>query len=256
MAQRLPRTRFNASSLVRVLTELGETDVLASKQSFAERLGQWLGIGDALPLFSALEMRAEGRAQAGFARSSTDIGAMRDRFARVRATLVQSIAAAGPDGGKARIELPVPAPNAAVEGAADFAPFHRYYLAHQRDMAASIDPLRAAARAALARRSPEHARLADLDAVMEKALSARERDLLATVPALLARRFAHLHDAHRARLAKAQTADDPGRWMQAGEWLAVFCADLRTVLLAELELRLQPVAGLLAALDNEVTRKQ
>ena len=95
-----------------------------------------------------------------------------------------------------------------------------------------------------------------LDAVLEKALSGRERDLLATVPALLARRFAQLYEAHQARLAEAQTEDDPGQWMQAGGWLAAFCADLRTVLLAELELRLQPVAGLLAALDKEVTRKQ
>jgi hypothetical protein len=36
----------------------------------------------------------------------------------------------------------------------------------------------------------------------------------------------------------------------------VFCRELQAVLLAELDLRLQPVAGLIAALDHEVTRKQ
>lgn len=256
MAQRLPRTRFNSASLVRVLTELAETDVFASKQSFAERLGQWLGIGDALALFSALDARGEGTAEVG-AGLSADSVAMRDRFMRMRATLVNSITGdAGAEAGNARLELPVPGPNTPAESAADYAPYHRYYSAQQREMAANIGPLRASARAALARRSAEHARLAGIDAVLEKALSARERDLLATVPALLARRFAHLHDAHQARLDEAQTADDPARWMQAGEWLAVFCADLRAVLLAELELRLQPVAGLLAALDNEGTGKQ
>lgn len=257
MAQRLPRTRFNSSALLRVLSELVETDESASKQSFAERLGQWLDIGDALALFSALDERGAGAAEPGPEASSPDIAAVRDRLTRVRATLVNSITGeARAEAGKVRIELPVPTPNETVERAADFAPYHRYYLAHQRDMAASIGPLRVGARAALAQRSADHARLAALDAVLDNALSARERNLLATVPALLARRFGHLRDAHQARLAEAQAADDPARWMQAGGWLAVFCADLRAVLLAELELRLQPVAGLLAALENEVTGKQ
>ena len=46
----------------------------------------------------------------------------------------------------------------------------------------------------------------------------------------------------------------PGWWLQPGAWLHTFCQDMRAVLLAELELRLQPVAGLLDAL-NEVTRQ-
>ena len=256
MAQRLPRTRFNSSALVRVLSEFVETDLSASKQSFAERLGQWLDIGDALTLFSALDA---GSRTADIRRDAppADTGELRERFTRVRATLVNSITGEAPaEVGKLRIELPVPAPNETIERAADFAPYHRYYLSHQRGMVAHIGPLRAAARTALGRRSAGHERLAGLDAVLEKALSGRERDLLATVPTLLARRFGNLHAAHQATRAEAQTADDPARWMQAGGWLAVFCADLRAVLLAELELRLQPVAGLLAALDNEVTRKQ
>ncbi|WP_332671978.1 DUF3348 domain-containing protein [Aromatoleum sp.] len=256
MAQRLPRTHFNSSALVRVLTELVETDGSASKQSFAERLGQWLDIGDALALFSALDAGSQP-AEVPSKSPAADIRAVRGPFTRVRAALVNSITGvAGAEGDKVRIELPVPAPNETVERAADFAPYHRYYLAHQREMAARIGPLRTEARTALGRRSANHARLAGLDAVLDKALSARERDLLATVPALLGRRFARLHDAHQARFAEAQAADDPSRWMQGGGWLAIFCADLRAVLLAELELRLQPVAGLLAALDNEVTGKQ
>ena len=44
--------------------------------------------------------------------------------------------------------------------------------------------------------------------------------------------------------------------MQPDGWLALFRKDLRAVLLAELALRLQPVEGLIAALDNEVTKQQ
>ena len=92
-------------------------------------------------------------------------------------------------------------------------------------MEASIAPLRARLRAALTRKSADMARLAAMDAVLEQALGARERSLLATVPALLEKHFVRSHAA-------------------AG----VFRKDMQAVLLAELELRLQPIDGLLAAL--------
>lgn len=175
----------------------------------------------------------------------------------MRGALVDAITTGGgPGPGKARIELPTPALQASVDGAADFAPYHRYYLAHQRDMSSSIGPLRANVRAALSRQSPALKRLAALDAVLDQTLTARERNLLATVPARLARRFEHLFTAHQAALNEAQAADDPARWMQPGGWLAIFCGEMQAVLLAELELRLQPIAGLIEALDNEMTRQQ
>lgn len=249
MAQGLPRTRFNTARLVRVLADFAVAEPVDSKQSFADRLGQWLGFNDALALFSALNPAATA---GGEPQPAAAAGSAAQACARVRATLAESIVADGVfRPGKARIELPTPLPNASPEEAADFAPYHRYYLAHQRDMNASICPLRATVRAALARRSGALKRLAALDAVMDQALAARERTLLATVPGLLAKRFEQLFTAHQAALAETQTADDTQRWMQPGGWLAAFCRDMQAVLLAELELRLQPVAGLVEALEHE-----
>ena len=54
----------------------------------------------------------------------------------------------------------------------------------------------------------------------------------------------------------AAPPDDPACWMQPGGWLARFCADMQRVLLAELDLRLMPVAGLVAAVDKESTELQ
>ena len=48
----------------------------------------------------------------------------------------------------------------------------------------------------------------------------------------------------------------PARWMQPDAWLARFCAEMQRVLRAELELRLMPVVGLLAALDRESTGQE
>lgn len=252
MAQGLPRTRFNTSSLVRALADLVDADVPGSKQSFAERLGQWVDFPDALSLFSALNAGAADAPAVRSGTPSTGSAAARKAFAEVRDALAESITNDGvTTPGRARIELPAPAPNASVGCAADFAPYHRYYLAHQRDMSAGISPLRANIRAALARQSPKLKRLAALDAVLDNALAVRERNLLATVPGLLARRFEQLH---QGALADGQTTEAPARWMQPGGWLAVFCGEMQAVLRAELDLRLQPVAGLIAALDNEVTR--
>lgn len=255
MARGLPRTSFNSSRLVRLLADFSVTEVAESKQSFAERLGQWLDFRDAMALFSALNENAGSGtttpAQAPPAASRT----IDEELVRLRHALAESITTDGVlKTGNVRIKLPIPAAHLAVESAADFSPYHRYYLAHQRDMAAGIGPLRGKARATLAGLSPALRRLAALDAVMDQAMATRERNLLSMVPLLLAKRFEHLYKAHQAARGETPVADDPAQWMQAGGWLAAFCRDLQAVLLAELDLRLEPVAGLIEALGNEVTK--
>ena len=246
MARGSPRTSFDSSRLIRALSDLVSTDAAPPRQSFADRLGQWLDFADAIALFSALN----GSTDAAGGPATAEHPTLGGEFARVRGGLLDSI---NTDGlltpGKARIRLPAPAWHASTPGAADYLPYHRYYLAHQRDMGAAIAPLRASVRAGLAQRSPALRQLATLDGVLDQALAPRERSLLANVPQLLGRRFEQLHQAHRSALS---TPDDPARWLQPGAWLHTFCQDMRAVLLAELELRLQPVAGLLDAL-NEVT---
>ena len=256
MTQAVPRTRFNSAELVRRLAELAVADVVDPKQTFAERLGEWLDFKDALAVYSALNSTAGSTPGRG-----ASVAALRAEWLRVRASLASAIVAAGaaqPDG--ANLARPTPLANASAESAADFAPFHRHYLAHQRAMVAAIVPLRAGVRAALGQHSAALKQLAALDAVMEQTLSAREAGLLATVPVLLGKRFEQLFAAHRRARQVAETDgtasppeqdDDPADWMQPGGWLAQFCAEMQRVLLAELELRLMPVAGLLAAVDQE-----
>ena len=276
MTQAVSRTRFNSAGLVRILAELAVADVADSKQTFAERLGEWLDLKDALALYSALNSAA-GNSPPG----APPAAALRTRLAQVRGELAAAVAAAGTaQPGGANLALPTPLPNAAPESAADFAPFHRYYLAHQRAMAAAVGPLRASARAVLSGQSAALRQLAALDAVLDQALAAREASLLASVPVLLGKRFVQLFEAHQREreAAASDTAgqavtagpaatgegtagagaapDDPARWMQPGGWLARFCAELQRVLLAELDLRLMPVAGLVAALDMESTELQ
>ena len=71
---------------------------------------------------------------------------------------------------------------------------------------------------------------------------------------LLERRFEHLRKTHQLGLDAAQQQDAPVLWRQPGGWLDVFGKEMQEVLLAELEVRLQPVVGLIEAFSNEVKK--
>lgn len=217
-----------------MLARLTDLDVPDSRHAFADRLSQWIGWADAISLSAALEGGpAAPPARPGGAPASAS--AEERECARARAALVKAIA---DDGG----------------GAADFPAQRRRYLATQQAMEAGIAPLRVRLRAALAARSPAMARLAAVDAVMERSLAAPERGLLATVPALLETHFERLRQAEQAGQTDAalatrgDTPDRPGGDATPGAWLNAFRDDMQAVLLAELDLRLQPVEGLLEAL--------
>ena len=118
-------------------------------------------------------------------------------------------------------------------------------------MELNIEPLRVNLRTALSQASPALRKLAELDVVMDKVLRVREGHLLARVPVLLKKRFLALYAAHQEQLAASGQPDSPAAWMHAGGWLAGFCQNLQTLLLAEVELRLQPSAGLLEAFNQQ-----
>ena len=105
--------------------------------------------------------------------------------ARVRHELAQAITATNRP--RARRRPGDPPPPAA--DTADFADFRQRYLTLQQDMETAIGQLRGRLRVAVAARSSGMARLATLDAIMERVLGARERSLLSAIPALLGTRF-------------------------------------------------------------------
>jgi hypothetical protein len=136
---------------------------------------------------------------------------------------------------------------APTEVVVDYAVFRQQYQSIQQTMDTDIGNLRGRLRAMLAARTPAMARLAVVDAIMERALSPRERNLLAGVPGMLAGHFDRLRLAEQASLADADAAGESAA-VKAGTWQNVFRKDMQSVLLAELDVRFQPVEGLLAAL--------
>ena len=148
------------------------------------------------------------------------------------------------------------AAGAAVATPLEFSAYRRSYLDQQRLMAAAIGPLRGQVRAALAGMSPAFGQLAALDAVLDEALQARERQLLSKLPGVLEKHFEQARKAHHASRDQGQGALDQAVAAPAAAWLADFAKDMQGVLLAELALRLQPVEGMMEAMGYEITRRE
>jgi hypothetical protein len=196
------------------LSRLADDAPAATRPVFAERLGHWLGWTGAVALSAALNSSPAVPAP----RACRD-GDEEADFLRVRAGLLASIAAGLREG---------------ASSPTDFSPYRRHCAVLQQAMQEAIAALRQRLRLALSRRSAALARLAAIDAVLDQALAARERGLLAAVPLRL--------QAHFERLQQAAGAD--------ARWQDDFCHDMDRLLRAELEHRLVPSQGLLDALHT------
>jgi hypothetical protein len=250
-----PRINFHSSKLIRCLTDLDIVEAVDSGNAFAEKLGLWVHFADAITLSSvhndSIASPPGMQPKIRHEQQSAPHVASDVEFDRIQAVLTKSIMKSfSPKLGKTHIELPPPTLELPLNLAAAYVPYRRFYEAHQRDMELSIQPLRVNVREALAKASPALKTLAELDVMFEKILRERERQLLSKVPMLLKKRFEQLFNEHQQTLVDTQQADNPAGWTQAGAWLARFCNDMQMLLLAEMELRLQPTMGLIEAFNE------
>jgi hypothetical protein len=193
---------------------------------FAERLGLWLNAFDAIRL-QAAHQAVRGMVVAAPATATPmhakRAQALRDDLQRLRMTLAHAIA-------QPLRELDA--------DDASYAPFQQRHQKLQREMEQAIAASRESARQVLGGLSAALRQLATLDEALERVMAPREQSLLPNAIHLLQRRFQQLR------------ADG------AAGWLAVFAGDWRQALLGELELRLEPVMGLIEALDEELKNQE
>jgi len=226
-----------------VLGELGCLPRPLEPGALAQQLSHWVGFSQAIEL-AALHSGKVSTPGRGLGlthgQDTSPLDDLQTLYAHTRAQLERAVLESTllP----AEPEPPAGAPIGAGGRAAAFEPYQRYYLNQQRALEAAVGPLRTKLREALGRGSPTMRQLALLDSVLEKLMAEQESRLLYTLPRLLKARF----DQRGQSAAPAPGAAPPD-----GTWLAGFARDLQAVLLAELELRLQPVLGLLQALQQE-----
>ncbi|WP_179481750.1 DUF3348 domain-containing protein [Rhodanobacter sp. K2T2] len=244
MPQATHRTSVRGPTFIRLLARLTDVDVRPSRQSLSDRLGQWLDWTHAV----ALSTTIDGKPSEVDVDAPTFGSAEEDECARVRRSLVSAIVGDGTFAISRQRGLEhVLAEDDGAPETVDYSVFRQRYLAIQRSMQAATGNLRGRLRDMLAQQSVDMARLADVDAVMERVLSPREQALLARVPVLLGDRFERLRQAEQKALAEAQVSEVVPA-TTPGAWLDVFRQDVQSVLLAELDVRFHPVEGLLAAL--------
>lgn len=245
-------TNFHSSNLIRVLSELALVESGEPGNAFAEKLGQWLNLVDAINLHAVLASGTKPPlAQSG----SIEKMNLNDEFARLRASLVKlDIPDEAANRSVKRSDVPRTHSDLPLAVEATYEPYRRSYLAQQRSMDAKIRSFRLQVREVLAKTSPTLAKLAALDAVFEQSLNERERQLLSTLPSLLAKRFEQLRQTDPHSLAGTQEPVSPVSPVKSSVWLTRFCQELQAVLQAELDTRLEPTLGLIEAFNLETTQ--
>ncbi|WP_313254829.1 DUF3348 family protein [Stenotrophomonas sp.] len=221
MAKASQRAPVLGPAFIRLLARFKDDATSPTAPDVSARLATWFDWNRAITLSRALDNPpAPAPDGATFDQDhDTDCTRVRDRLLQAIHAEIAPVAPADAD---------APDP---------YAPYRQHYQAQQRAMQTATGNLRGRLRDMLARQSPAKARLAEVDAVMEATLSPREHTLLSHVPALLGLHYQRLHDSAASADAQASATTT-----------ALFLQDLRTALLAELEVRFHPIEGLLAAL--------
>jgi len=254
MSKAAPQASANRSRLIRLLAELSTVKVDMAQQNLAEQLGRLIDLSDSITLARAL-----GRRPPSAADPCTDSAALihqdlLDSRERMMRAIARSFA---PETGPTRIKVPSSRANAPADKLQTYEPYQRFYVMHQAEMDTGIESLRLRVREGITRFSPELAQLANLDQTLSDSLAMHTRKLFTVIPKLLEQRFQQLLSEHQQFIEKQGLADDdknnqPANWLMPGGWLERFYQDMRELLLAEFDVRLQPVLGLLEALNERV----
>ena len=208
------------STLLQLANELADLRVPAGAPALADRLSHWLSWTDAIALASALQEPAQAAGCPAVETFQDELRRLRD----VHAVPLTEV----PRGVTPSRALP---PGKQQPEQIDWPTFKRRYQARQQAMETAIVALRERMRTAVRQRGMT--RLAAVDAVMERVLGDQERPRLGLIPSWVERRH------RRDPVTAADTVSDSA------------LQEIDAFLQAELDHRLQPLEGLLAALHPQ-----
>jgi hypothetical protein len=233
--------------MVRFWTERGLFEPTAPVQDLGARLGAWLDVRQAIQLHQLLGTGTDTPAR-GRPRASEPGRWVEETLTSLREAILMDRFAPG----LWRNPMPVDGVWQPMVWVDFWEPYRRYMADHQKQIALILGRLRRRLREALSDAGGTCHALAQIDAVFDQTLTPRETRLLASLPFKYEHRLATLV---KGLDLQAQDSLPPGsvsnpltRRPPKPEWLLSFEHDMRQSLLAELELRSQPVLGLLDAL--------
>jgi len=251
MIQTTSSTLLDRSRLVSMLIELSTSKLNSADYNLAERLSSLIGVSGSLDLARALQLLPT---EIGKMATSAGMSVEEDVTITCQKMmqLITSSFVAETVVGSADMQIKAPTISAGVrpEVLQTYEPYRRFYSAHQVEMAVGLQSLRQRVRRGVAVETVELHQLATLDMVLDQTLAVHTRKLFNVIPKLLEQRFNLLLEDHLEKNGVTED-DDPAQWLEPGGWLAFFYHDMRELLLAEFDVRLQPVLGLLEALNEQ-----
>lgn len=244
---------LEGTRLVRFLNNLDVSNVELFDKDFAERISQLIGLHKSLALsrlpLQLARLRHEPR--------SVQAKTVQQECLRVNQELVEAlIESFSPGSGSARVQFPGTRQDASKEQINSFELYVQFYNARQRQIEQKLQHLLSTVRDAATGFSPRLAQLVMLETSLGEAMASYDRQCLASVPKLLQGHFEELRDTCTDDVSHGDTIEGE---VNSGEteivatplWAQQFAADMRELLLAELELRFMPILGLVEAFDED-----
>ncbi|TNE98681.1 MAG: DUF3348 family protein [Gammaproteobacteria bacterium] len=217
------------AKLMQYLSHAGAPVSTDKLPCLAERLSRLFGLGDTMSLDAAQAHRSR---QPGAPQAGTVENLVKE-LANTRRILVKRLREYGHDVEAAEKPGPEPYINA--------------LLATQRKIAATTRQLRDKVRKSMKDQGQTLARLAEMDAVFDHTMASYTGQCFAQIPRVLEQRFQSLRSSFE---------QDSGSEADPENWLHRYCEEAQNLLLAELDVRLEPILGLLEACHNEVSHTQ
>mgnify|MGYP000137798836 CR=1 FL=1 len=256
MTQVTKHNPLKGSKLVRFLSEYEISNVEVSHKNFAERLGLLVDLSDSVTLSESL------RAIPKMVHKTAEVVAEKEgdnlvqAFLKQRSAVLESILKSFDS--KAvfiQFKLPIPKSNTSIEEAIKFDQYQRFYLLHQSELDFKIEQIRSFVRKVISEYSLNLAQLAELDKTFSKSMTIHTRKRFSVVPQLLKVRFDQLYSDYCDSLSESTCVDKPIFWVTKNGWLTQFYSEMQQILLAEFEVRLEPIIGLVEAYNEEIEKK-
>lgn len=233
MTQALTPAPHRNVRLVRLLSDFALIEEDWPHREFADRLGQMLNFADSILLADAHKTKPKP----GIEVEADPSAEIKQAVLHTKSRLVQGVIESCSETVE-RPKIRWPALKADANDDLPYERVHGFYISHQREQDQALRMIRSSARDVMSGSSPNLQKLATLDRVLEETLWDHCRRFYAMIPALFERRFQDLQSVGR-----------PG-------WLNQLRKDIQALLLAELDLRLQPVLGLVEAIEHEVIEQE
>lgn len=216
--------------LLQILAQSGAPHTDDPLPCCGERLGRLFGLSNTLALDSAIAFRVR---QPGMNQGPV-IERLTQELANTRRALIRKISSYGSEVEPTDSE--------------DFEPYLNAWLALQRRVVAASRQFRDKARKVMKDHNQNLARLAELDSAFDHAMAGYTSQCFSYIPKVLEQRFQALVQAQQT---SSERSHETG--IAPGDCLHRYCEEAQNLLLAELDVRLEPVLGLLEACHNEVT---